>query len=511
MSVSIVKPSSVTPSEGPVVEIANRVKVPKPEDAKKAMAGGLVVATGNFADIKVGWSGNTIDKPLNNVNEIEKWLNTNNAVHDVEIGNKRFITVDLPKNVMEGFYENFANEGGWTLLHRGYKRMPSNKETDWEQSYKDYLLANEIFAFVANKYTSTNSTLLTQDYHLMAFADAIEKYGNRRPNSLFIHIPGADSNILKAAPSDFAKCFEDLSKKLFKFGLVGVQSPRDLIGWAGFFGERDCRPPALHEELMIMKCQGHKMAWTVMPVGINVDEVQSIAQQNEDTPRVRSIIKEAGGNIAGIGWGRLDPAKNLVRKLQAHTLLATQGFISPTATFLQVASEASRMGIRSYQDEALRLATVIDTANLLHGGQHIIRPINPEEGHALHRDICLGLARHASICVEVSEWDGHLLIANEFLAAQDPKDPGVLVLSGDKEGKGGVGAGHILHRLFNCAVMVNPLSVHDIARGMGAAYDMPLRERIARHEQGMEAIRKFDDKNFRTSLINMTLAAHQLN
>ena len=67
--------------------------------------------------------------------------------------------------------------------------------------------------------------------------------------------------------------------------------------------------------------------------------------------------------------------------------------------------------------------------------------------------------------------DGMNLVAKEYVAAQDPDDPGVLVLSRF------AGAAAEL----DGALIVNPHEVEAVAEAIGTALEMPLEERKERH------------------------------
>lgn len=74
------------------------------------------------------------------------------------------------------------------------------------------------------------------------------------------------------------------------------------------------------------------------------------------------------------------------------------------------------------------------------------------------------------------------LVAKEYVAAQDPADPGVLVLSRF------AGAAAQLPE----AVLVNPDSIEDIAEGIARALAMPLAERQERHKAMLATITRHD-------------------
>jgi trehalose 6-phosphate synthase len=78
------------------------------------------------------------------------------------------------------------------------------------------------------------------------------------------------------------------------------------------------------------------------------------------------------------------------------------------------------------------------------------------------------------------------LVAKEFVAAQDPDDPGVLILSPM------AGAAEELRS----ALQVNPYDKRGMAMALQAALDMPLDERRQRHQQMLTALRQHDIHNW---------------
>ncbi len=78
--------------------------------------------------------------------------------------------------------------------------------------------------------------------------------------------------------------------------------------------------------------------------------------------------------------------------------------------------------------------------------------------------------------------DGMNLVAKEFIASQDPADPGVLVLS------------HLTGaaRELCSAIIVNPYDADDVADGIARALAMPLSERKERWQDAMKILRKND-------------------
>ena len=74
------------------------------------------------------------------------------------------------------------------------------------------------------------------------------------------------------------------------------------------------------------------------------------------------------------------------------------------------------------------------------------------------------------------------LVAKEYVAAQDPDDPGVLVLSRF------AGAAHECKE----ALLVNPYDTEAVASAINRALSMPLDERRARHEAMLKTLTQND-------------------
>ena len=108
-----------------------------------------------------------------------------------------------------------------------------------------------------------------------------------------------------------------------------------------------------------------------------------------------------------------------------------------------------------------------------------IRYVN--KGHSL-AELC-GFYRASKIGLVTPLRDGMNLVAKEYVAAQDPEDPGVLVLSRF--------AGAALQLGVECegAVLVNPHSPDDVAHAIRTALDMKMDERKARHAAMLKTVR----------------------
>jgi trehalose 6-phosphate synthase len=78
--------------------------------------------------------------------------------------------------------------------------------------------------------------------------------------------------------------------------------------------------------------------------------------------------------------------------------------------------------------------------------------------------------------------DGMNLVAKEYVAAQNPEDPGVLILSRF--------AGAAIE--FRRALLVNPYDPESVANAIAQALIMPLEERRERHKALLAAVLAYD-------------------
>jgi trehalose 6-phosphate synthase len=150
--------------------------------------------------------------------------------------------------------------------------------------------------------------------------------------------------------------------------------------------------------------------------------------------------------------------------------------LARAVSLLQIATP-SRGTIEAYGQLQNEVARLISDVNGRHGEVDWtpIRYLNKGYGQA----VLAGLYRTAQVGVVTPLHDGMNLVAKEYIAAQNPADPGVLVLSKF------AGAANEL----DAALLVNPHDIDGMARTIATALSMPLTERRMRYEAMMEKLR----------------------
>jgi trehalose 6-phosphate synthase len=214
------------------------------------------------------------------------------------------------------------------------------------------------------------------------------------------------------------------------------------------------------------------------PIGIDTAGFASLAARRFRTQDVTQLRDSLAGRALAIGIDRLDYTKGLPQRIAGFgKLLERFPRHRSRITFLQVAP-VSRVDVAQYRALRRELDEMVGRIN----GQYA----EPDWGpiryitRAVARPTLAGYMRLARIGLVTPLRDGMNLVAKEYVAAQDPEDPGVLVLSRF------AGAAQEL----DAALLVNPLDPDDIAEAMDVALMMPVDERLARWRTMEAALRK---------------------
>jgi trehalose 6-phosphate synthase len=230
------------------------------------------------------------------------------------------------------------------------------------------------------------------------------------------------------------------------------------------------------------------------PVGIEPRSFTSLARRHQQSPLVKDLVASLGGRNLVIGVDRLDYSKGLLQRLDAFNIFLTNhSEWHGKLTYLQI-TPTNRVEIPEYAELQQALEAAAGRINGRYGevSWTPIRYIN----RAYSRSVLAGLYRVARVGLVTPLRDGMNLVAKEYVAAQNPDDPGVLILSRF------AGAANRLRS----ALLVNPSDAESVANALSQALAMPLEERRARHKNLHAAICEYDvhrwHREFLTALRN---------
>jgi trehalose 6-phosphate synthase len=207
----------------------------------------------------------------------------------------------------------------------------------------------------------------------------------------------------------------------------------------------------------------------VFPVGVEAEAFQRLARRAVGSAFVTEVQDSLSGRAMIIGVDRLDYSKGLPERMNAFERFLT---IFPewrgNVTYLQI-TPRSRSGIPEYIDIERNVGEAVGRING-HFGEPSWTPVR-YINKAYSRTALAGLYRGARVGLVTPLRDGMNLVAKEYVAAQDPDDPGVLVLSRF--------AGSA--RECAAALLVNPYDHEGVAIAINRALSMSQDERRQRH------------------------------
>jgi trehalose 6-phosphate synthase len=216
------------------------------------------------------------------------------------------------------------------------------------------------------------------------------------------------------------------------------------------------------------------------PIGIDVGEFESLANGKEGRDMFARMREEYSRRRLLLGVDRLDYSKGLPQRVHAfRELLANYPENRNSATLIQIASP-SREDVGAYEVLRRQMDSLCGEINGDYGELDWM-PVR-----YIHRNVARkrlpGLYRASRVALVTPLRDGMNLVAKEFIAAQDPADPGMLVLSRF------AGVAEQLKE----ALLVNPYDTQGTAHAIQRALTMPLEERIQRHSALLKRIREKD-------------------
>jgi trehalose 6-phosphate synthase len=186
-----------------------------------------------------------------------------------------------------------------------------------------------------------------------------------------------------------------------------------------------------------------------------------------------------------IGVDRLDYSKGLPERFHGfERYLTRHPDQKGSLTYLQIAP-VSRGSVSEYRQLRAELEQIAGHINGGHAEADWtpLRYVNQDYAHST----LTGFYRAAAIGLVTPLRDGMNLVAKEYVASQNPDDPGVLVLSLL------AGAADELRQ----ALLVNPHDLDGVADAIASAATMPRSERIERWQLMMQQLREHDINRWR--------------
>lgn len=447
-----------------LVIVSNRVSVPAARGGAHR-AGGLAVAIREALDraggIWFGWSGELNEAP--------------NPVASVFTRDKvDYALLDLSPAEFEGFYNGFSNSTLWPLFHYRLGLVKFSRA-----DFQTYLAVNARFADALAPLIKPDDVIWIHDYQLMTLAGELRKRGIKNRIGFFLHIPLPGVDTLAVLPGLGA-----LMRGLVAADVVGFQTERDLHNFRDYVRHEAGGTTSADGYIT---CFDRKLEAGAFPIGIDAKEFAEMAQKAMAKQEIRQLLESLGQRKLMLSIDRLDYSKGIPNRFEAcEELLRGHPEHRGQFDLVQIASP-SRSEVSSYRDLRREIDRLSGRINSAYSNMHWA-PIR-YLARTFPRSALAGFCRVARVGVVTPLRDGMNLVAKEYVAAQDPEDPGVLVLSRF------AGAASQLPS----AIIVNPYDVDQCADAMHRALIMPLEERKQRWQAAMSVVSRSDVRAWWTS------------
>jgi len=432
-----------------LVVVSNRVApIQEGEATAGGLAAGVLDALRQKGGLWFGWSGDVTDTAVSHAART--------------VGPITLFTIDLSRQDYDEFYRGFANGTLWPVLHYqiGLGRF------EWPE-FAGYRRVNELFAKALAPLVRPDDAIWAHDYHLLCLAETLRAEGLTNRIGLFLHTPFPAPGVFMTIPAH-----AELIRAMCQFDLLGFQTEIDRAAFIDYV----IRHAGGHASQGVLQVFGRTVRTGVYPIGVHVNEVRTQAEtpaNRRQATRMRASLLER----LILSVDRLDYSKGLRQRFAAfERFLAEFPAQHSLVTFMQIAPP-SRSDIDTYR--VIRRELEAEAGRINGRFAEVdwvpLRYLN----RSFPRNVLMPLYAEAQACLVTPLRDGMNLVAKEYVAAQDPEDPGVLILS---EFAGAA-------RELDAALLVNPYDEAGMATAMNRALSMPVEERRERHQAMLTVMR----------------------
>jgi trehalose 6-phosphate synthase len=449
-----------------LIVVSNRVNPPadEGEESVGGLAMAIAAALREYSGLWFGWSGKTTPE-FDGRLDIQK------------VGGVTVALVDLEAADLDEYYNGYANKTLWPLFH--YRTDIAAYDRAFGEGYQR---VNSRFAQTLRPLIEPGDLIWVHDYHLIPLARELRRLGVKNRIGFFLHVPWPAHQVFINLPRH-----QQLVEAMFDYDLVGFQTADYQQAFEEYVVSE-----AGGEQLRTgrLRAFGRDLRTGAYPIGIDAEEFAKLlttgrARRMRDLMTACTVFRHLV-----VGVDRLDYSKGLEERfLGFERFLIENPELRREVLMLQIAP-VSRESVEAYQEIRGRLDALSGRIN----GEFAdvdwtpFRYVNKN----YRRDELAGIYGAARVGLVTPLRDGMNLVAKEFVAAQNPEDPGVLVLS-----RFAGAAGQLKE-----ALLVNPNSAEEIADALRRALAMEKPERIRRWKALFETVQREDVTAWRDAFVS---------
>ncbi|HZZ30711.1 MAG TPA: trehalose-6-phosphate synthase, partial [Phenylobacterium sp.] len=384
--------------------------------------------------------------------------------------------VDLEEADLDEYYNGYANKTLWPLFH--YRTDLAAYDRVYGEGYSR---VNKRFAETLAPLIQPDDLIWVHDYHLIPLGRELRALGVRNRIGFFLHVPWPAHQVFTTLPGHGL-----LVQAMFDYDLVGFQTAEYCQAFEEYVlaeaGGSQPQPGRL-------KAFGRSVMVGAFPIGLDAAEFAQMLKSTR-ARRMRNLMSAATVfRHLVVGVDRLDYSKGLEERfLGFERYLVDNPDMRREVLMLQIAP-VSRESVEAYQEIRARLDALSGRIN----GEFSDVDWNPFRyvNKNYRRDELAGIYGAARVGLVTPLRDGMNLVAKEFVAAQNPSDPGVLILSRF------AGAA----RQMSEALLVNPNSPEEIGDALKRAIGMDRAERIRRWSALFDNVQREDVTAWRDAFV----------
>ncbi len=452
---------------GRLIVISNRVLDPaaKEKGASGGLATALHAALKKYRGFWFGWSGKVVESAGGQI------------TMDEDSAGVKIAAIDLNQDDYEEYYNGYANRTLWPLFHYRIDLTAYDRAFD-----TGYYRVNQRFAQTVSPLIEPEDLIWIHDYHLIPVAQELREAGLKNRMGFFLHIPFPARQLLATLPKH-----KQLIESMFAYDLIGFQTADHLEAFRDYV-VHEAGGTILDDNRV--QCFGKTVVANAFPIGADTDDFLEMSQSDEAMDMYDRMTSSLRGRQLVIGVDRLDYSKGLESRFEAYSrLLERFPEHRKSALMLQIAPP-SRTDVQEYQDLRSDLDSIAGRINRTFAEIDWVPLRYVNKGY--RRNELAGLFRASRVAFVTPMRDGMNLIAKEFVVAQDPEDPGVLVLSRF------AGAAAQL----SDALIVNPYDQDDMVNALHRGLSMPVKERIAIWEKLFDNVKSEDVVQWRDRFVD---------
>lgn len=449
-----------------LIVVSNRVSLPRDpgEAAVGGLAGAVAAALRQHRGVWFGWSGETTPTYTGQI-AMER------------VGEVTLARVDLEPQDVEEYYNGYANKTLWPLFHDRIDLTAYDRSFD-----AGYARVNRRFAEALAALVAPDDLIWVHDYHLAPLGRELRALGLKNRIGFFLHIPWPARELLVTLPGH-----RKLVEALFHYDLIGLQTQDNLTALNGYLANEIGAGPA--DRNGFVSAFGRRTRLGVFPIGIKPDDFSQASRSAGGEESFQRMQESLAGRRMIIGVDRLDYSKGLEERFLAYEQFLDQHEAQREKVFMLQIATLSRDGVEAYQDLRGRLDAIAGRVNGRFGTMDWVPLRYVNTGY--RQDELAGIYRASSVGLVTPLRDGMNLVAKEFVAAQDPEDPGVLILSRFAGAAAQMAS----------ALIVNPYDRDEVSGAIQRALSMGYAERRRRWDKLMDGVVSEDIAAWRESFV----------